>query len=66
MILDVKLDFYGRLKNIIRPELQYGNIIYDQAYTDSIHQKTLALAITGSIRGISKEKIYQELGSLTL
>ena len=69
MILDVKLDFQGHLKNIyskfnktirllhklnntlprlplltvyksfIRPDLDYGDVIYDQAHTASFHQK---------------------------
>ena len=98
MLLDVKLDFQGHLKNIyskvnkticllrklhdalprlplltiyksfIRPHLGYGDVIYDQAYTASFHQKiesvqyNSALAITGAIRGTSKEKLYHELG----
>ena len=55
-------------KAFIRPHLDYGNIIYDQAYKESFHQKleliqyNAALAITGAIRGTSREKIYQELG----
>ena len=69
MLLDVKLDFQGHLKNIyskdnktigllrklhntlprlplltihksfIRTHLDYGDIIYDQAYTASFHQE---------------------------
>ena len=55
-------------KSFARPHLDYGDIIYDQAYTASFHQKiesvqyNSALAITGAIRGTSKEKLYQELG----
>ena len=55
-------------KSFIRPPLDYGDIIYDQAYTALFHQKiesvqyNSALAITGAIRGTSKEKIYHELG----
>ena len=55
-------------KSFIRPHLDYGDIIYDQAYTALFHQKiesvqyNSALAITGAIRGTSKEKIYHELG----
>ena len=54
-------------KSFIRPHLDYGDIIYDQAYTALFHQKiesvqyNSALAITGAIRGISKEKLYHEL-----
>ena len=97
MILDVKLDFQGHLKNIyskvnktigslrklhnilprllllticksfIIPYLDDGDIIYDQAYTASFHQRiesvqyNSALAITSAIRGTSKEKLYHEL-----
>ena len=100
MLLDVKLDFQGHLKNIyskvnkiigllgklhntlhrlpllticksfIRPQFEYGDVIYDQ--TASFHQKiesvqyNSALAITGAIRGTSKEKLYHELGLETL
>ena len=70
MLLDIKLDFQGHLKNIynkvnatigllrkpydtylsrlplltiyksfIRPYLDYGDTIYDQAHTASFHQK---------------------------
>ena len=55
-------------KAFIRPHLDYGDIIYDQAYNDSFHQKlesiqyNAALAITGPIRGTSRAKLYQELG----
>ena len=44
----------------IRPHLDYGDIIYDQAYKESFHQKlesiqyNAALAITGAIRGTSR------------
>ena len=50
----------------------YCDTIYDQAYTASFHQKiesvqyNSALAITGAIRGTSKEKLYHELGLETL
>ena len=55
-------------KAFVRPHLDYGNIIYDQAHNASFHQKleslqyNACLAITGAIRGSSREKIYQELG----
>ena len=44
-------------KSFIRPHLDYGNIMYDQAYNASFHQKlepiqyNSTLAITGAIRG---------------
>ena len=55
-------------KAFVRPYLDYGNILYEQAYNMSFHHKlesiqyNACLAITGAIRGASKEKIYQELG----
>ena len=59
-------------KSFIRPHLDYGDIIYDQAYNVLFHQKlesiqyNSALAITGAIRGTSTEKLYNELGLETL
>ena len=55
-------------KAFIRPHLDHGDTIYDQAYNDSFHQKlesiqyNAALAITGAIIGTSSEKLDQELG----
>ena len=55
-------------KAFIRPHLDYGDVIFDQAFNNSFHQRlesiqyNAALAITGAIRGTSKEKLYQELG----
>ena len=55
-------------KAFVIPYLGYGDILYDQAYNMSFHHKlesiqyNACLAITGAIRGISKEKRYQELG----
>ena len=54
-------------KSFIRPHLDYADIIYDQAYNASFHQKlellqyNACLAITGAIRGTSREKLYEEL-----
>ena len=54
-------------KSFIRPHLDYGDIIYDQSYNTSFHQRleslqyNTALAVTGSIRGTSKEKLHNEL-----
>ena len=59
-------------KSFIRPHLDYGDIIYNQAYNVSFHQKlesiqyNSALAITSSIRGTPTEKLYNELGLETL
>ena len=52
-------------KAFVRPHLDYGDIIYDQAHNALFHQKLESLqykAITGPIRGSSREKLYQELG----
>ena len=55
-------------KAFIGPHLDCRYIIYDQAYKESFHQKiesiqyNAALATTGTIRGNSRKKLYQELG----
>ena len=55
-------------KAFVRPHLDYGDILYDQAFNNSFHdrlesiQYNSCLAITGAIRGTSREKLYQELG----
>ena len=55
-------------KRFISPHLDYGDIIYDQTDNLSLHQKlesiqyNAALALTGAIRGISRENLYQKLG----
>ena len=57
-------------KAFIRPHLDYGDILYDQPYNMSFHQKLesihACLAITGGIRGTSKEKLYQDIGLQSL
>ena len=51
-------------KSFVRPHLDYGDVIYDQSnnarMSDKIEsvQYNAALAITGTIRGISKDKLY--------
>ena len=55
-------------KSFLRPHLDYGFVIYDCAFNKSFQNKLesfqydAALAITGAIRGSSREKLYQELG----
>ena len=55
-------------KWFIRPHLDYGDIVYDRAFSESFHkylestQFNAAVAITGAIRGTSSEKLFQELG----
>ena len=67
-----RLSLLTTYNSFIRPHLDYGDVIYDQAYTVLFQQKiesvqyTTALASTGAIRGTSKEKLYHELGLETL
>ena len=55
-------------KSFIRPLLDYGDVIYDQPHNDTFCksiesvQYNAALAITGTIKGTSPERLYQELG----
>ena len=55
-------------KCFISSYLDYGDVIYDQPNISSLANKiesvqyNVALAITGAIRVISKEKLYQDLG----
>ena len=55
-------------KSFIRPHLDYGDFIYDKPNNSSFIQNieavqyNAALAITGAIKGSSREKIYDELG----
>ena len=54
-------------KSFIRPHLDYADVIFDKpsnvTFSNRIElaQCNAALAITGTIRGSSKEKLYQEL-----
>ena len=71
MVFDSKLSSDEHLKSVFklfaRPHLDYGDIIYDQKFNESFHQRmesiqyNAAIAITGAIRGISSEKLYQAL-----
>ena len=55
-------------ESFVRPHLDYGDIIYDQPNNASLSDKiesvqyNAVLAITGAIKEISKERLYQELG----
>ena len=55
-------------KAFIRPHLDYGDAVYNQAFNNLFKEKlesisyNACLVWTGAIRGTSKEKIYQELG----
>ena len=54
-------------KSFVRPNLDYGDIIFDKPNNESfkskiksIHYKA-CIAITGSIQGTSRERLYREL-----
>ena len=55
-------------KALVRPHLDYGNILYDQTFSNYFYDKlesiqyNACLAITQASRGTPREKIYQELG----
>ena len=55
-------------KSFVRPPLDYEDILYDQTFNNSFHERlesiqyNAAPAITGAIRGSSRVKLYQELG----
>ena len=55
-------------KAFLRLLIDYGDIIYDQPQNESFCEKLesvqykVDLAITGAMKGSSREKIYQELG----
>ena len=52
----------------MRPHLDYDDIIYDEGYNKTFHQKPdsiqydACLPLPGAIRGSSREKLYHELG----
>ena len=68
----LRLSLLKIYKSFIRPNLDYADIIYDQAYKVSFHPKlesiqyNSTLAITGAMKGTSTEKLYNELGLETL
>ena len=55
-------------KAFVRPHLDYGDVLLDQAFNVSFHEKlesiqyNACLALTGTISGTSKEKLNQEVG----
>ena len=55
-------------KSFIRSQLEYADVMYDRpsiaTFSDRLEsiQYNSALAITGAVRGTSKEKLYKELG----
>ena len=63
-----RITIFTIYKAFVRSHLDYGDILYDQAFNNSFNdrlesiQYNACLAITGAIRGMSREKLYQELG----
>ena len=55
-------------KAFVRPHLNYGDVLYDQSFNTSFHEKlefiqyNACLALTRAIRGTSTENVYRELG----
>ena len=55
-------------KAFLRPHLDYCDVIYDkprnEKFIDTLEsiQYNATLAITGAIKGTSKEKLYNEIG----
>ena len=55
-------------RSFVRPNLDYGDVIYDQAENESVSSKiervqhNVSLAVAGAIIGISQGKLCQELG----
>ena len=55
-------------KSLIRPHLDYADIIYDKPNNTSFKNKIenvqyrACIAITDAIQGTSRERLYRELG----
>ena len=53
-------------KALVRPHLDYEDILYDQAFSNSFRdrlesiQYNACLAITGAIRSTYRDKLYQD------
>ena len=53
-------------KAFVRPNLDYGDVIYDETYNKTFHQKlesiryNACLALSGAIRGSSREELGLE------
>ena len=61
-----------KYKSFIRPNLDYGDILYDKPNNENFQQKLekvqyrACLAITNAIQGTLKERLYDELGLYSL
>ena len=65
MNLSLPLSLLIIYKSFVRPHLDHGDVFYDQPNNSSLSDKiesalgNTLLAITGTIRGTSKEKLYR-------
>ena len=56
------------LQTFVRPDLDYGDVLYNQAFHSAFHEKlesfpyNACLAITGAIKDTSRDQLYPELG----
>ena len=52
-------------KAFVGPHVNYGDVIYDEAYNETFRQKLESIQCLcsqlGATRGLSREKLYQEL-----
>ena len=64
----VKKNLANNIKNLVRPNLDYSDIIYDKPLNESFKRKIemvqykAALVTAGAINGTSCDRLYQELG----
>ena len=55
-------------KALVRPHLDYGDMIYDKAYNEKFHQKIesiqyiACLTLSRAITRLLREKIYHKIG----
>ena len=49
-------------KSFIRPHLDYGDIIFDQAYNKSFHDFIELIQYNASLAITLRDKLFQELG----
>ena len=49
-------------KSFIRPHLDYGDIIFDQAYNKSFHDFLELIQYNASLAITLRDKLFQELG----
>lgn len=63
-----RASFITIYKSLIRPLLEYVDLIYNQAYNNNFHQKTdtvyynVLLPVPGIVKGTGREKMYIGIG----